>query len=168
MHVYKVQNVQIGLTASSHWQEIAKYPSVIGWMEARTRSLVDLKNINMNFSWILQRGADILREISTDLTEKFRQIQCTFFLPILSVNSSHLDVGVVDKTYSTTVTTATQWWQWMLFMLCRIAILRQRHKATFAADFYMVAGDYNADGSYFDEECVLMHFAAFLSEEQLW
>ena len=25
-------------------------------------------------------------------------------------------------------------------------------KATFAADFYMVAGDYNADGSYFDEE----------------
>lgn len=102
MHVYKVQNVQIGLTASSHWQEIAKYPSVIGWMEARTRSLVDLKNINMNFSWILQRGAHILREISTDLTEKFRQIQCTLFLPILSVNSCRLDddMGVVDKTYS--------------------------------------------------------------------
>lgn len=127
MHVYNVQNVQIGLTASSHLQEIAKYPSVLGWMEARTRSLVDLKRINMNFSWILQRGAHIIREISTDLTEKFRQIQCTFFLPILSVNSCLLDddTRVVDKTYSTTVTTATQWWQWMLFMLCPIAILRQ-------------------------------------------
>ena len=69
------------------------------------------QRINMNFSYILQRGAHVIREISTDLTEKFRQIQCTFFLPILSVNSYHLDddTGVVDKTYSTTVTTATQW-----------------------------------------------------------
>lgn len=176
MHVYKVQNVQIGLTASSHWQEIAKYPSVIGWMEARTRSLVDLKKIKMSFSRILQRGAHILREIPTDLTEKFRQIQCTFFLA--NPECQFLPLGWwyggcwQDLQYHGD--NPTQWWQWQgrgwqfyAFHAVSNCNLTPRHKATFAADFYMVAGDYNADGSYFDEECVLMHFAAFLSEEQL-
>ena len=66
---------------------------------------MDLQKLNTNFYPLLQRGAHILQEISRVSVNVF-----FFANPEFDFNACRLDddMGVVDTTYSTTVTTATQ------------------------------------------------------------